>query len=218
MLRDSPLPFRLRDTEFPAPAKTGQKPVAAQAIEAERVSTMKVSVNIEATVARSIATRYDLAKFQSALDADYNKAKIADTDQDSLAVKVGDGQIKSAKGTEAKGAQAHGVFKSKDGFEVEREGRLNNPRRMIAWLVAWAKFTKANGSPSGEMEFTITDAGLVTHPVIPASLLFWLESTFLKDEFKPKAKDTAKDTAKPAKPGNRRNGNVDKVQTPEPAK
>lgn len=176
---------------------------------------MKVTVQIESTVARSIATRYNLEQFQSALDADYNKAKATEADQDSLAVKVGEGAIKSAKGTEAKGAQAHGTFKSKDGFEVEREGKLNNPRRMIAWLVAWAKFVKANGSPSGEMEFTTTDAGLVTHPVIPANLLFWLETTFLKDELKPAKAGNGE--AKP-KAGNRRNGNVGKVTAPEPAK
>lgn len=159
---------------------------------------MKVSVNIEATVARSIATRYDLPKLQSALDADYNKAKVNEQDQEGLGIKVGDGNIKSAKATEAKGAQANGTFKSKDGFEVEREGRLNNPRRMIAWLVAWAKFTKANGTPSGEMEFTTTEAGLITHPVIPAGLLFWLESTFLQESLKP-----AKANGKPDKNGNR---------------
>lgn len=175
---------------------------------------MKVSVYIEETLARSIATRYDLPKFQSALDADYNKGKVNEQDQENLAIKIGDGAIKSAKATEAKGAQTHGSFKSKDGFEVDREGRLNNPRRMIAYLVAWAKFVKTNGTPSGEMEFTTTEAGLVTHPVIPAGLLFWLESTFLKDELKPEAKaGNGK-----AKAGTRRNGNVGKVEAPAPAK
>jgi hypothetical protein len=207
------LPNGKAETEFPTLAMT-VKPTEADSkpVEAER-ETMKVSVQVEATVARSIATRYQYDAFQNALDSEYNKVKTNPTD-DGLAVTIGEGKIKSAKATEAKGAETHGKFKSKDGFEVEREGRLNMPYRWIAWLTAWSKFTKANGSPSGEMEFTTTESGLLTHPVIPAGLLVWLEASFLKDEFKPKAEDKAK--AKAAGHA-RRNGGVKSPTATVPA-
>lgn len=164
-----------------------------------------INVIIPAIIARALTERYDVAKLQSALDADYNNDGRKDNDDDKLAVKTVDSGIKNAKATEGKTDGAKGVFKGTEVHKIEREGILNDPRRMITWLVAFGKFIKTNGEPSGEL----------TPEVLPANLVFWLERKFVRKEI---AEAEAKANPAPAKTGNRRNGNVGKVQTPEPAK
>lgn len=164
-----------------------------------------INVVIAACIVRALDARYDVAKLQSALDADYNNDGRKDNDEDKLASSVVSAGIKSAKATEGKTDGAKGRFKSKDGFEIERDGILNDPRRMIAWLVAFGKFIKTNGEPSGEL----------TPEVLPANLVFWLERKFVRKEI---ADIEAKAGNGMAKAGNRRGGNVGKVAVPEPAK
>lgn len=117
---------------------------------------MKTSVQIPAVVAAMLATRYDVEKLQNSLDSAYN---------DGAAIIETETGIKSAKATEKKEK-----FDSKDGITLTRQGKLNNPLRFVAWLVNFAKFIKTNGEPSGEL----------TEAILPANLLFWLESTFIK--------------------------------------
>lgn len=163
-----------------------------------------INVNIPSCIKRALDVRYDVSKLQSALDADYNNDGRKDGDADALAVKTVDHGIKSAKATEGKTDGAKGVFKGTELHKIEREGILNDPRRMTTWLVAFGKFIKTNGEPSGEL----------TPEVLPANLVFWLERKFVRKEI---AEAEAKENPAPAK-GNRRNGNVGKVTAPEPAK
>ena len=112
----------------------------------------------------------------AALDADYNNDGRAKGDNEALAVNTVAAGISSAKIKEGKTDGAKGEFKSVDIHKIERSGELNNPRRMTAWLVAFAKFTKVNGEPNGD----------ISAEILPAGLTFWLEAKFLKPEFKAK--------------------------------
>lgn len=165
-----------------------------------------INVPIPSCIKRMLNARYDVAKLQSALDADYNNDGRKDNDDEKLAVLTVDAGIKTAKATEGKTDGNKGQFKATDIHKVERSGTLNDPRRFTTWLINFAKFIKTNGEPSGEIDAN----------VLPASLVFWLERKFVRKEIA----DKEKSAKVPAmnKPRNRRNGDVGKVSTPEPAK
>jgi hypothetical protein len=155
-----------------------------------------INVTIPSCVKRALAGRYDVSKLQSALDADYNNDGRKDNDDDKLAVNTVEAGIKTAKATEGKTDGAKGSFKSTDVHKIERAGALNDPRRMITWLLAFGKFIKTNGEPSGEL----------TPEVLPCNLVFWLERKFVLKEIAEKEK--AKNGSKPALSGKRHNGSV----------
>lgn len=164
-----------------------------------------INVTIPSCVKRALNGRYDVPKLQSALDADYNNDGKDVKEDDKLAVNTVDAGIKTAKATEGKSDGAKGQFKATDVHKIERQGTLNDPRRMITWLVAFGKFIKTNGEPSGEL----------TPEVLPASLVFWLERKFVRKEIADKEK--AKNGAKPATAtisAKRRNGSVPPVSAP----
>lgn len=135
-----------------------------------------INVVIHPFIARALSARYDVPKLQSALDADYNNVNRKAGDDETLAVNTKEAGISSARAKEGKAEGSKGEFKAVDIHKVERSGVLNNPRRMTAWLVAFAKFVKTNGEPSGEL----------TPDVLPASLIYWLETKFLLPEFQAK--------------------------------
>lgn len=160
-----------------------------------------INVTIPNAIKRALETRYNVAKLQSALDAEYNNDGRKQDDIERLAVNTTEAGISSAKAKEGKTEGAKGEFKSVDVHKVERTGILNDPRRMIAWLVAFAKFTKVNGEPSGE----------ITPDIMPAGLVFWLERKFLKPEIEAAQTEAAKAKAKASGKAGVRNGNIDHV-------
>jgi hypothetical protein len=166
-----------------------------------------INVAIPSCVKRALSERYDVAKLQSALDADYNNDGKKAADDDVLAVTTVEAGIKTAKVTEGKSDGAKGYFKATDVHKIERQGTLNDPRRMITWLIAFGKFIKTNGEPSGEL----------TPEVLPVNLVFWLERKFIRKEIADKEKAKLNGT-KPAIGKARSNGNIGSVATPEPAK
>lgn len=138
---------------------------------------MKIEVSIIPVVSRMLETSYDLPKLKNALDAAYN---------DGTAVVETEGGISSAKATEKKN-----LFNSRDGIVQKREGKLSDPLRFIAWNTAITSFFKRNGDPHGDLSPSI----------LPANLVFWLDTKF--------AKVDAKSDGKTASNGNpRSNGNL----------
>lgn len=165
-----------------------------------------LNVPMPSCIKRALEARYDVAKLQSALDADYNNDGRKDNDDDKLAVNTVSAGIQSAKATEGKTDGMKGSFKSVDVHKVERQGTLNDPRRFTTWLINFGKFIKTNGEPSGEL----------TPDVIPANLVFWLERKFVLAEIAEKEKAQAPKNGG-HRNGGHRNGGVKPVQTPAPA-
>lgn len=161
-----------------------------------------INVTIPSCVKRALDARYDVSKLQSALDADYNNDGRDAKHEEALAVNTVEAGIKTAKATEGKTDGAKGVFSATDLHKIKREGILNDPRRMTTWLVAFGKFIKTNGEPSGEL----------TPEVLPANLVFWLERKFVKKEIADKEK-AANGSKQPALSGNR-NGKRNKTVAP----
>jgi hypothetical protein len=166
-----------------------------------------LNVPMSAYIVRALSARYDVAKLQSALDADYNNDGGETAKADHLAVNEKESGIQSAKAKEGKTDGAKGEFSATEVHKVVRSGVLNNPRRFTAWLVAFGKFLKANGEPSGEL----------TADILPAHLVLWLEAKFVQDDIA-KAEKAEREAAngKPGKPGNR-NGGIKSVPSPAPA-
>jgi len=125
---------------------------------------MKVQVPIEETIARALASRYDLDKLQNSLDSTYNDPAVLKVIEEKAGIKTA--TVRDKKN----------LFNSAHGLSFKMEGKLSDPLRMIGWLVNWGAFVKKNGAPAGE----------VSAETLPANLVFWLETTHLRDEFKPK--------------------------------
>ncbi len=144
---------------------------------------MKVTVSIVAEVLAMLETRYDVPKLQNAIDSAYN---------DNTAIIETETGIKSAKANEKKGKEK---FDSKDSITQVRAGKLTDPLRFVAWNVNFGKFIKTNGTPSGNL----------TEHILPANILFWLESKFLKADV------SKSDALGAVKVQPHRNGNIESV-------
>ncbi len=165
----------------------------------------KISIVMAACLVRALETRYVVPKLQNALDAAYNDA--SDVVKDALRVVEETTGIKAAAAKESKAEGIDGRFTATDGTTTKREGKLNDPRRFIVWNTNFNKFVKTNGEPSGE----------ITPEILPANLVFWLETKFLKDELKPVRVPGSNGNLQGKAKGNKRNGITGVAPAGQPA-